>query len=55
MQKRVWNGSNEQHETLQYKNPVEVIPGFWLPIRAEVYTPQMEYAGAVDLSNVQAG
>ncbi len=53
VQKRVWNGGNEQHETIVYKNPVQVILGVWLPTRAEAYTPQMEYAGAVELSDVK--
>jgi hypothetical protein len=54
VQKRVWGGDGNQHETIQYKNPQQVLPGFWMPTIAEAYTPQMQLAGVVAYENITA-
>jgi len=54
VQKRVWGGDNQQHETIVYKNPQEILPGFWMPTIAEAYTPDMQLAGVVGYENISA-
>ncbi len=54
VQKRVWNGDNEQRETIVYLNPMKVIGDVWLPQRAECYNPEGHLAGVVEYVNVSA-
>jgi hypothetical protein len=54
VQKRVWGGDGQQHETIEYKNPEQVLPGFWMPTVAEAYTPAMQLAGIVAYENISA-
>ncbi len=54
VQKRVWGGDGQQHETIEYKNPQQVAPGFWMPTVAEAYTPDMHLAGTVGYENISA-
>jgi hypothetical protein len=54
VQKRVWNGPGFQRETIMYKNPEQVKPGFWMPTIAEAYTPSMQLAGVVGYENITA-
>jgi hypothetical protein len=54
VQKRSWGGNNVQHETIIYKNPQQILPGFWMPTIAEAYTPTMHLAGVVGYENISA-
>ena len=54
VQKRVWNGDNQQKETIEYKNPQQVMPGLWMPTIAEAYTPDMQLGGVVGYENISA-
>jgi hypothetical protein len=54
VQKRVWGGDALQHETIEYKDPKQIMPGFWMPTRAEAYTPDMELAGVVGYDSISA-
>jgi hypothetical protein len=54
VQKRVWDGRNNQRETIIYKNPQEILPGFWMPTIAEAYSPDMRLGGVVGYDNISA-
>jgi hypothetical protein len=54
IQKRVWDAKNNQRETIEYKNPEQVMPGFWMPTSAEAYSPSMQLGGVVAYENITA-
>ncbi len=54
VQKTVWNGGNEQHETIKYKNPVEAMPGVWVPTVAEAYDKEGELGGVAEQRDIKA-
>lgn len=54
VQKRVWDGGNHQHETIAFLNPKEVLPGIWMPTRADAFAPDGKLAGSVEYVNISA-
>lgn len=54
VQKRVWDGGNHEHETIRYKNPIEAMPGVWVPTSAEAYDAQGELGGIVSQEKISA-
>lgn len=54
VQKRVWDGGNHQHETIAFLNPKEVLPGFWMPTRADAFAPDGKLAGSVAYVDISA-
>lgn len=54
VQKRVWDGGNHQHETIAFVNPKEVLPGFWMPTRADAFAPDGKLAGSVEYVDISA-
>jgi len=54
VQKKLWSYNGEQRETIVYLKPTQVLPGFWLPTRAECYNPEGHLAGVVEYVNVTA-
>lgn len=54
VQKRAWDGGNHQHETIAFLNPKEVLPGFWMPTRADAFAPDGKLAGSVQYVDISA-
>jgi hypothetical protein len=54
VKQRVWDGGNNEHQTVLYKNPIQVIPGVWVPTRVEAYDSQGELAGVAMQKNISA-
>lgn len=54
VQKRVWDGGDHQHETIAFLNPKEVLPGFWMPTRADAFAPDGKIAGSLGYSDISA-
>jgi hypothetical protein len=54
VQKRVWDGGDHQHETIAFLNPKEVLPGFWMPTRADAFAPDGKIAGSIEYADISA-
>lgn len=54
VQKKVWDGGNHERETIVYKDPRQILPGIWLPTRAEAYAPTGELGGVVNYVKITA-
>ena len=54
VKQRVWDGGNHEHQTALYKNPIEVIPGVWVPTQVEAYDAQGELGGIAVQKDITA-
>ncbi len=54
VKKRVWDGSNTEHETIIYSNPVQAAPGIWVPTQVQAFDPQGELGGTAVQKNISA-
>jgi len=54
VKQRVWDGGNHEHQTVFYKNPVQILPGVWVPTRVEAYDAAGELGGVCTQKNISA-
>jgi hypothetical protein len=54
VQKRVWDGGGTQHETVVYSNPVQALPGVWVPTVVEAFDKSAQLGGIAEQRNIKA-
>ena len=54
VKKIVWGGNNVEHETIVYSNPVQALPGLWIPTRVEAFDSAGELGGVAEQRDIRA-
>jgi hypothetical protein len=54
VKQRVWDGGNHEHQTVFYKNAIEVVPGVWIPTKVEAYDAAGERGGIAIQKDISA-
>ena len=54
VKKTVWDGGDHEHETIVYRDPLQVLPGIWVPTEVDAYDPAGELGGTAAQRNLKA-
>ncbi len=54
VKKIVWGGNNVEHETIIYLNPVQALPGIWVPTQVQAFDSAAELGGIAEQRGIKA-